>query len=362
MQESETASILAVFVFLLISAYVFDSIEIYRQECWEESLTESTKMFRFSLPTFRYVPWMEHCTLGITYSQPKLTSCASWNPNATTFTNYTANTMSSAAVFVNTNNTVYIANSASLMQALVWIENSLVPAQNLPRDFMQPRGLFITNTSDVYVVNGASNGRIDWWTWLGTIGTFITNGNETCFSLVIDANDNLYCSLSLSHRVIKRSLNMSSNTTTVVAGNGSPGSSSSSLNSPRGILVTISFDLYVADCGNNRVQLFLSGQLNAITVAGNGASGMIVLNCPVAITLDGNGYLFIVDQNNHRIVGSGLSGFRCIVGCSGQNGSASSQLQSPRSLTFDTDGSLMVGDWGNARVQKFVLASQRCGE
>ena len=257
---------------------------------------------------------------------------------------------------------MYATASANLTQALVWTEASLIPTQNLTNSFMQPRGLFITNTSDVYVVNGASNRRIDWWTWIGTIGTFVTFGSEACFSLVTDTNDNLYCSFSLSHRVVKRSLNMSSNTTTLVAGNGSSGSSASLLNSPRGILVTISFDLYVADCGNNRVQLFLSGQLNATTLAGNGASGMIVLNCPVAITLDGNGYLFIVDQNNHRVVGSGLGGFRCIVGCSGQNGSASSQLQSPRSLTFDTDGSLMVGDWGNARVQKFVLASQRCGE
>ena len=362
MQKSETASILSVFVFLLICTYTFHGTETRRQEWSKESLTESTNTFRFSLPTFRYVPWMEHCSLGTTYNQPKLSSCASWNPNATTFTNYSANKISSAVVFVNPNNTLYIAASASLMQALVWTENSLVPAQSLSKGFMQPKGLFITNTSDVYVVNGASNGRIDWCTRIGTIDTIVTNGNETCFSLVTDANDNFYCSLSSSHRVVKQSLNMSSNTTLIVAGNGSSGSSSSSLNIPRGILVTISFDLYVADCGNNRVQLFLSGQLSATTVAGNGASGAIFLSCPVAITLDGNGYLFIVDQNNHRVVGSGLSGFQCILGCSGQNGSATSQLQSPRSLTFDTDGNLMVGDWGNARVQKFVLASQRCGE
>ena len=244
------------------------------------------------------------------------------------------------------------------MQVLVWTETSLVPTQTIVNSFMQPRGFFITNASDLYVANGASNGRIDWCTRIGTVDAIVSNGNETCFSLVTDANDNFYCSLSSSHKVIRRPLNISSNTTVIVAGNGSPGSSSSSLNFPRGIILTSSFDLYVADCGNNRVQLFLSGQLSATTVAGNGASGAIFLSCPVAITLDGNGYLFIVDQNNHRVVGSGLSGFRCIVGCSGQNGSASSQLQSPRSLTFDTDGSLMVGDWGNARVQKFVLASQ----
>ena len=155
---------------------------------------------------------------------------------------------------------------------------------------------------------------------------------------------------------------MTSGTVAIVAGNGSSGFSSTLLKSPRGILITASFNLYVADCGNNRVQLFLSGQLNATTVAGNGTAGGMILNCPVAITLDGNGYLFIVDQNNHRVVGSGPMGFRCVAGCSNGNGSTSHQLRSPRSLAFDTNGNLMVGDWGNSRIQEFVLTSDTCGE
>ena len=237
-----------------------------------------------------------------------------------------------------------------------------MPTRNISNSLLQPKGLFISNNSDVYVVNGGSNGRVDWWTWIGTIGTFATNGNETCYSLAFDLGNNLYCSFSLGHKVIKRSMNMSSNATTLAAGNGSVGSSSLMLNVPRGIFITRSLNLYVADCGNNRVQLFSSGQLNGTTVAGTGASGTIAMSCPVAVTLDGSGYLFIVDQNNHRIVGAGSAGFRCIVGCSGQNGSMPFQLQLPRSLAFDTDGNLMVGDWGNGRVQQFVLASNSCGK
>ena len=253
-------------------------------------------------------------------------------------------------------------NGSNLSQALVWTEASLVPTRNISNSLMQPKGLFVTNTSDVYVVVGTSSGRVDWWTRIGTINSFLTNGNETCFSLVTDLSNNLYCSFSSSHKVIKRSFNMSSNTIGTVAGNGSAGFSASLLKSPRGILITASFNLYVADCGNNRVQLFLPGQLNATTVAGNGTSGAVFLNCPVAIILDGNGYLFIVDQNNHRIVGSGPAGFRCVVGCFNSNGSASYQLRSPRSLAFDTNGNLMVGDWGNGRIQEFTLAGQYCSE
>ena len=252
-------------------------------------------------------------------------------------------------------------NGSNLTQAVVWTEATLVPTRSISNSAMQPRGLFITNTSAVYVANGGSNGRIDWWSWIGALSNFVTNANETCFSLVVDLNNNLYCSFSSSHVVMRRSLNMSSNTTIVIAGNNSAGSTPFQLNIPRGLFVTASSDLYVADCGNNRVQLFSFGQRNASTVAGNGTSGTIALNCPIAITLDGYGYLFIVDQNNHRVVGAGSSGFRCIVGCTGQNGSSSYQLRSPRSMAFDTNGNLMVGDWGNGRIQEFVLTSNVCG-
>ena len=294
-------------------------------------------------------------------NQPPLSVCSSWNPNAATYTNYSATTLSNAVVFIDSNNTVYV-NGSNLTQAILWTEASLVPTRNIANNLLQPKGLFITNTSDVYVVNGGSNGRVDWWTWIGKIGTFATNVNETCFSLVTDLNNNLYCSFSSSHVVIRRSLNVSSNATMIAAGNGSAGSTFSLLNTPRGILITLSLSLYVADCGNNRVQLFPSGQLSGTTAAGSGATGTITLNCPVAVTMDGFGYLYIVDQNNHRVVGATINGFRCMVGCSGQNGSSSSQLQSPRSMAFDVSGNLMVGDWGNGRIQEFTLVSNTCGE
>ena len=257
---------------------------------------------------------------------------------------------------------MYAPASSNLTQALVWIEASLVPTRNIFNSLLQPKGLYITNTSDLYVANGGSNGRVDWWTWIGNVGNFATNGNETCFSLVTDLNSNIYCSFRASHVVLRRSLNMSSNATAVVAGNGASGSTSLMLNSPRGILITSSLSLYVTDCGNNRVQLFPVGQLNGTTVAGSGASGTITLSCPVAITLDGYGYLYIVDQNNHRVVGGTMNSFRCVVGCAGSGGSAAFQLQLPRSLAFDTSGNLMVGDWGNGRIQEFTLAVKYCSE
>ena len=164
------------------------------------------------------------------------------------------------------------------------------------------------------------------------------------------------------HTVLKNSFNDDANTSTVVAGNGTNGSASYLLSAPAGIFVTTSFSLYVADSGNDRVQLFLSGQLNGTTKAGNGAPGTISLDNPSGVVLDGQGYLFIVDRGNNRIVGSGPGGFRCIVGCTGTNGCASNQLLAPRRMSFDSVGSIFVVDGGNQRIQKFVLTRNTCGE
>jgi sugar lactone lactonase YvrE len=148
-----------------------------------------------------------------------------------------------------------------------------------------------------------------------------------------------------------------------VAGTGVSGSASNLLNEPRGIFVDANFNLYVADCLNNRIQRFPSGQLNAVTIAGSGASGTTIsLDCPTGLVLDANGYLFITDFNNHRVVGSSANGFRCLVGCSGVSGSSSNQLYNPTSLSFDSYGNLYVADMNNNRIQQFVLATNSCGK
>ena len=185
--------------------------------------------------------------------------------------------------------------------------------------------------------------------------------NSPCSGLFIDISNTLYCSMGSHHQVLKRSLNDSATTTTTIAGSASSGSGSNQLNYPLGIFVDINFDLYVADSGNDRIQLFPSGELNGITVAGSGSPDItITLSLPYAVVLDADHYLFITERGNHRIIGSGPYGFRCLVGCSG-SGSGSNQLNNPTSLSFDIDGNLFVADSYNNRIQKFILMIKSCG-
>ncbi|CAF4304105.1 unnamed protein product [Adineta steineri] len=180
-------------------------------------------------------------------------------------------------------------------------------------------------------------------------------------------NNTLYCSMHHHHQVVKRSLNDAvMNSNRVAAGTGIYGSDSNQLDRPHGIFVDVNLDLYVADSGNDRIQLFQSGELNGITVAGGRfMRETIALSRPGGIVLDAEKYLFIVDTGNNRIVGSGLNGFRCLVGCYGSNTgsySQSNELVSPFGLSFDGSGNMFVTDQRNNRIQKFLLIKDSFGK
>ena len=257
------------------------------------------------------------------------------------------------------NNTVYIAKRSN-NKVLVWKEGDITPARTLSGELQDPYSVFVTLNGDIYVDNGEYHSRVDMWPFNSSNSTIVMYVTNITFGLFIDHYYNLYC--SNRNQVIKRSLNDSLNSTVVIAGTNSSGPDSMRLSTPRGIFVDFNLNLYVADCGNDRIQLFQFGQLNATTVVGNGAAGTPAINCLVGVVLDCDGYLFFTDNYNHRIIGSGPNGFRCIAGCTEINGSAADQLFYPRSLSFDSYGNIYVADGFNHRIQKFLLASNFCGK
>jgi hypothetical protein len=262
-------------------------------------------------------------------------------------------------IFVNTINTVYVADREN-NQIVIWLEGSIKIARTISGNLSYPYALFVTTAGDIYVDNGYENGRVNRWTINTTIGVPVMYVDKECYGLFVDISDTLYCSIGDRHQVVAKSLNNGSNT--VVAGTGCPGSASDMLYFPRGIFVDTNLDLYVADCFNDRIQLFHLGQFIGLTVAGNGTLGAFTLSCPTGVVLDADKYLFIVDSINHRIIGSGPNEFRCIVGCSGSTGSASNQLNYPQSMAFDSYGNIYVTDQNNHRIQKFIKVNNNGGK
>ena len=299
--------------------------------------------------------------VAISYNQPRFCSNASWNPNATTLANSSIVGNIPHAVFVNTMNTVFVANRDT-GNVLIWSNGSLSVTSTILASVTTPSVLFVTGDDQIFLDNQLSVAQVDRWTLNQTKLVSPMIVCSYCSGLFVDINSNLYCSHHDRDQVLRKSLNNSTNTSVIIAGIGWFGNTANMLHFPVGIFVTVSLDLYVADSGNNRVQMFRSGELSATTMAGIGSSGTISLNSPTGVVVDDDGYLFIVDYGNHRIVGSDRNGFRCVVGCSGSSGTASDQLNNPNTLSFDSNGNMFVTDRGNNRIQKFRLSSNLCSK
>ena len=266
-----------------------------------------------------------------------------------------------SAIFITLSNTIFVTtiggNTTQLWHEGTWttISNATDPSKN-------QSGIFVSTDGDVYVDTGDVDGNVSKISNAGANTIVFMQVNASCYSLFIDQDDTLYCSLGTLHRVVGHPLSSSGLIPSVVAGDGTPGTGSNNLHTPWGIVVDSSSVLSVADCGNNRIQQFRVNQTNVTTFIRTLSTGNIVLNCPAGIALGASGNLFIADRNNHRIIGGPINRFRCIVGCSGSEGSASNQLSFPQSLSLDKSGGLYVVDRNNDRIQKFDLDVNICGE
>ena len=312
-----------------------------------------------SLDWLHYAENTRLCT-GVSFNQPKLCPNATWNTNGITFADNNTIGANPKGIFISKNNTVYATNfqHGSIQ---IWLEGSASPTNTIVTNSSNSFATFVNMADDIYIDNGL-NYRVDVWreNAAGYVSTLLTEG--PCYGIFVDVSDILYCSLHDAHKVIKRSLNSNDTLLATAAGTGCPGYHPHMLYYPTGIFVTLNVDLYVADANNLRIQLFRSGQLNGITVAGRDAPGTIQLHFPKAVMFDGDGYLFILDSDKTRVIASGPDGFRCIIGCTTGWGSASDQLANPQSMAFDSYGNIFVVDTENHRVQKFVLSFNSCSK
>ena len=160
--------------------------------------------------------------------------------------------------------------------------------------------------------------------------------------------------------------------TTVAGGGASIGDNgpaiNAQLNTPWGVAVDSSGEIFVADEWDNRIRKISNGLIT--TVAGSGPTGppggyggdngpatSAQLARPKGVTFDGSGNLYIADLSNFRVrkVANGVvttvagNGSCCF---SGDNGPATSAQLDPWGIAADSAGNLFIADWQNHRVRK----------
>jgi len=259
-----------------------------------------------------------------------------------------------------------------------------------------PYGVEVDSAGNLYVADTYNHrirkvavvtGIITTVAGIGTSG-FLGDGGPAAsaslnmpFKAVVDASGNVFILDGYNFRI--RKVDSGAGIITTVAGNGKQTpdfngdggeATAASLNTPFDVTVDSAGNQYIADSYNQRIRRVAAGTGIITTVAGDGTAGSsgdggqatsARFNTPSAVTLDGDGNLYIADFNNQRIrrvaagsgiittvAGNGLSGF---AGDGGQATSAS--LSWPSGMAIDSAGNLFIADRDNQRIRKVEIGT-----
>ncbi|HVV46375.1 MAG TPA: hypothetical protein VHC72_14280 [Bryobacteraceae bacterium] len=193
-------------------------------------------------------------------------------------------------------------------------------------------------------------------------------------TLAADSKGNFYIGDYFTY--IVRMVTASSGNTSIIAGNGQPGSggdndaaTSANVFDVHGIAVDGSGNVYFSDTSTCRVRKVDNPAGNTApkisTFVGNtagpfcGPTAHTTLGAPAGLAFDSKGNLYIADFANsvvYQATGSGtLSVFagNGTYGASGDGGPANkASLAAPVSLAIDSAGNLYIGDVGNLNIRK----------
>jgi len=213
-------------------------------------------------------------------------------------------------------------------------------------EFIFPTALAMDSQDNLYVADW-DNDRVQKFNIAGQYLSQIDGFNHPD-GLALDADDNLYVS-DADHQV-----QVFDAGGTRLREFGTRGTSNGELLYPKGMAISSSGALYVADEQNDRVHVFDSGA-DTLELIGIDGSDERRLSQPGGGAFDSSGNLYVADTENHRIQifdanGAWLNSF-------GSVGNAAGQFDTPTDIAIDSTGNRYVVDQNNNRIQKFDAAN-----
>ena len=150
----------------------------------------------------------------------------------------------------------------------------------------------------------------------------------------------------------------SSNGTFITEWGGEEGSGEGSMRSPSGITVDQEGNVYVADTGNNRIQVFSSNGTFITKWGGKyGDTAADEMMFPSGIALDSlSGNVYVADTGNHRIRVFSTDGI-LIREWGGKCDSGDGEMRSPSGIAVDQEGNMYVADTGNGVISVWSFPS-----
>lgn len=138
-------------------------------------------------------------------------------------------------------------------------------------------------------------------------------------------------------------------------------------NGPRGVAVDTSGQIFVADTFNHTIRKISPGGsvttwAGAAGAAGSadGPAGSARFNSPAGLAIDSSGNLYVADMMNHTIRKIGADGaVTTLAGSPGNGGTAdgagsSARFQEPVGVAVDANGNIYVADSGNSAIRKIT--------
>jgi sugar lactone lactonase YvrE len=177
-----------------------------------------------------------------------------------------------------------------------------------------PYGIAHDWSSSILYIADQYNNRIMKYLFNASSGSVVAGGNGQGtsttqlylpVSVYFDSSSNsLFIANFGANNVVRWVLGASSWTLVAGSASGLAGSSSILLNKPEDIALDSMSNVYVADSNNNRVQFFFAGQSNGTTIAGvTGTSGntATLFNRTVSVAVDAQFNLYVADCYNQRV-------------------------------------------------------------
>jgi large repetitive protein len=194
----------------------------------------------------------------------------------------------------------------------------------------------------------------------------------------LDGAGNLYIADTGNHTILE--VTAANGMVTTVAGDGSQGfmgdgglATASELNSPSGVTIDASGNIFIADTGNNLIREVdaLTGDISTVAGGGTGTKGTATgatLSAPYAVAFDTAGDMYIPDSGNNIVrkvatiggIITPASIISTVAGTGGVDGgcitaastTSDTPLNTPEGIAVDAAGNLYIADSKDACVLK----------
>lgn len=263
----------------------------------------------------------------------------------------------------------------------------LVNGPGTSAQFYNPSGVAVDSSGNVYVADNSNNcirkitpaGIVSTLAGAGPYLSGSTNGTGTAAkfngpaAVAVDAAGNVYVADAYNNLIRKIT---SAGVVTTFAGSGVAGSANGTgtaaqFNSPYGITIDTSGNLYVADFGNYLIRKITSAGV-VTTLAGSGVSGTAdgtgasaQFYNPVGVAVDSSGNVYVTDAASYNdgglirkvtpagvvttIAGSITGGSVDGIGSNARFGGLSGNP------AVDASGNIFVGDFSNHSIRKIAV-------